>query len=163
MRTTTTNIPKRASYKASDVCQLVGIEPYVLRSWTEEFPELGKTRSNGNTRVFRYKDVQLALRLKHLLFTEGLTLGGARRKLDEESETAQIEAESQVKGRQTVQRSKNDQNKKNLQLEIIEIKKELKSLLRLLAKDDERATGAKTPVKRERSSLSSKRRSKTTR
>lgn|GEM_PF-4579424 len=163
MRTTTTNIPKRASYKASDVCQLVGIEPYVLRSWTEEFAELGKTRSNGNTRVFRYKDVQLALRLKHLLFTEGLTLGGARRKLDEESETAQIEAESQVKGRQTVQRSKNDQNKKNLQLEIIEIKKELKSLLRLLAKDDERATGAKAPVKRERSSLSSKSRSKTTR
>jgi hypothetical protein len=98
-----------------------------------------------------------------LLFTEGLTLGGARRKLDEESETAQIEAESQVKGPQTVQRSKNDQSKKNLQLEIIEIKKELKSLLRLLAKDDERATGAKTPVKRERSSLSSKSRSKTTR
>ena len=163
MRTTTTNIPKRASYKASDVCQLVGIEPYVLRSWTEEFPELGKTKSNGNTRVFRYIDVQLALRLKHLLFTEGLTLGGARRKLDEESETAQIEAESQVKGPQTVQRSKNDQSKKNLQLEIIEIKKELKSLLRLLAKDDERATGAKTPVKRERSSLPSKSRSKTTR
>ena len=163
MSTTTANIPKRASYKASDVCQLVGIEPYVLRSWTEEFPELGRTTTNGNTRVFRYRDVQLALRLKHLLFSEGLTLGGARRKLDEENETARIEADSDVKVSQTVQRSKENESKKQLRLEINEVKKELKSLLHLLAKDDGPAIGAKTPAKRQRSNLASKSKSKTKR
>ena len=163
MITTTSNIPKRASYKASDVCQLVGIEPYVLRSWTEEFPELGKSKTNGSPRVFRHRDVQLAVRLKHLLFTEGLTLGGARRKLDEENETAQIEASADVKESRTIQPSKENQNKKRLRLEITEVKKELKSLLRLLDSDNGSAIGAKKAVKRQRSSASSKSSSKTTR
>jgi len=163
MMTTTAIIPKRASYKASDVCQLVGIEPYVLRSWTEEFSELGKTKSNGNTRVFRYRDVQLALRLKHLLFTEGFTLGGARRKLDEESETAQIEADSDFKESGSVQPFKPNESKTQLRLEIKEVKKELKSLLNLLSSNAGRATVAKKPTKRQRSSVSSKSKSKTTR
>ena len=160
---TTAIIPKRASYKASDVCQLVGIEPYVLRSWTEEFSELGKTESNGNARVFRYRDVQLALRLKHLLFTEGFTLGGARRKLDEESETAQIEADSEFKKSGSVQPFEPNESKTQLRLEIKEVKKELKSLLNLLTSNDGRATVAKKPTKRQRSSVSSKSKSKTTR
>ena len=163
MSTTTVNIPKRASYKASDVCQLVGIEPYVLRSWTEEFPELGKSKTNGSARVFRYRDVQLAVRLKHLLFTEGLTLGGARRKIDEENETAQIEANPDVKEPRTIQLSKENQNKKRLRLEITEVKKELKSLLRLLDSDNVPAIGAKKAAKRQRSNASSKSSSKTTR
>ena len=163
MSTTTSNIPKRASYKASDVCQLVGIEPYVLRSWTEEFPELGKTKTNGSPRVFRYRDVQLAVRLKHLLFTEGLTLGGARRKLDEENETAQIEASADVKESRTIQRSKDNGDKKRLRLEITEVKKELRSLLRLLGSDDGPVSRAKKTLKQQRSSLSSKSKSKTKR
>ena len=163
MSTTTVNIPKRASYKASDLCQLVGIEPYVLRSWTEEFPELGKTKAGGTARVFRYQDVQLALRLKHLLFTEGLTLGGARRKLDEENEAAQIEADSKVKESRTVQSSKENESKKQLRREITELKKELKSLLRLLSNGDVSANGSKKPAKGQRSSLSSKSKVKTRR
>jgi len=97
------------------------------------------------------------------LFTEGLTLGGARRKLDEENETAQIEASADVKESRTIQPSKENQNKKRLRLEITEVKKELKSLLRLLDSDNGSAIGAKKAVKRQRSSASSKSSSKTTR
>ena len=135
MSTTTAIIPKRASYKASDVCELVGIEPYVLRSWTEEFSELGKTKSNGNARVFRYQDVQLALRVKHLLFTEGLTLGGARRKLDEEQETARVEADTSTDETPVVAPSRGKQRGKQLRLELATVKKDLKALLHMLSND----------------------------
>jgi hypothetical protein len=98
-----------------------------------------------------------------LLFTEGFTLGGARRKLDEESETAQIEADSDFKESGSVQPFKPNESKTQLRLEIKEVKKELKSLLNLLSSNAGRATVAKKPTKRQRSSVSSKSKSKTTR
>jgi DNA-binding transcriptional MerR regulator len=156
MSTTTAKIPKRASYKSSDVCQLVGIEPYVLRSWTEEFPELGKTTANGNARVFRYRDVQLALRLKHLLFTEGLTLGGARRKLDEEQETARVEAETSTDETPVVTPSRDKQRVKQLRLELAAVKKDLKDLLRTLSRDGRQTSVPKAATVRQTKKYTSK-------
>jgi DNA-binding transcriptional MerR regulator len=79
------DIPKRALFKAAEVCTLTKVQPYVLRSWEAEFPELGVTKAVGGPRVYRRADVQQVLRIKHLLLVEGLTLAGARRKLEEES------------------------------------------------------------------------------
>src|SRR5947209_18342401 len=79
------DIPKRALFKAAEVCDLAKVQPYVLRSWESEFPDLGVTKSAGAARVYRRQDVEQVLRIKHLLLVEGLTLAGARRKLDEES------------------------------------------------------------------------------
>jgi len=78
-------IPKRALFKAAEVCDLAKVQPYVLRSWESEFPELGVTKSAGAPRVYRREDVEQVLRIKHLLLVEGLTLAGARRRLGEES------------------------------------------------------------------------------
>jgi DNA-binding transcriptional MerR regulator len=78
-------IPKRALFKAAEVCDLVKVQPYVLRSWESEFPELGVTKSAGAPRVYRRADVEQVLRIKHLLLVEGLTLAGARRRLEEDS------------------------------------------------------------------------------
>ncbi|MBZ5559911.1 MAG: MerR family transcriptional regulator [Acidobacteriia bacterium] len=78
-------IPKRALFKAAEVCDLVKVQPYVLRSWEAEFPELGVTKSAGAPRIYRRADVEQVLRIKHLLLVEGLTLAGARRKLEEVS------------------------------------------------------------------------------
>jgi DNA-binding transcriptional MerR regulator len=77
-------IPNRALFKAAEVCDLVKVQPYVLRSWEAEFPELGVTKSAGAARVYRRTDVEQVVRIKHLLLVEGLTLAGARRRLDEE-------------------------------------------------------------------------------
>ncbi len=77
-------IPKRALFKAAEVCDLTKVQPYVLRSWEAEFPELGVAKTAGGPRVYRRADVQQVLRIKHLLLVEGLTLAGARRKLEEE-------------------------------------------------------------------------------
>jgi DNA-binding transcriptional MerR regulator len=78
-------IPNRALFKASEVCDLVKLQPYVLRSWEVEFPALGVSKSAGSPRVYRRADVEQVARIKHLLLVEGLTLAGARRKLEEES------------------------------------------------------------------------------
>lgn len=78
-------IPRRALFKAAEVCNIVKLQPYVLRSWEAEFPALGVTRAAGGTRVYRRADVEQVLRIKHLLLVEGLTLAGARRKLEEDA------------------------------------------------------------------------------
>src|SRR5712671_5539243 len=77
-------IPNRALFKASEVCDLVKLQPYVLRSWEVEFPGLGVAKSAGSPRVYRRADVEQVARIKHLLLVEGLTLAGARRRLEEE-------------------------------------------------------------------------------
>ena len=81
-------IPNRALFKASEVCDLIKLQPYVLRSWEVEFPGLGVARAAGSPRVYRRADVEQVARIKHLLVVEGLTLAGARRKLEEESPMA---------------------------------------------------------------------------
>src|SRR2546430_4120883 len=78
-------IPRRALFKAAEVCDLAKVQPYVLRSWEAEFPQLGVAKSAGGPRTYRREDVAQVLRIKHLLLVEGLTLAGARRRLEEES------------------------------------------------------------------------------
>ena len=79
------DIPKRALFKAAEVCDLAKLQPDVLRSWEAEFPALGVAKSAGSPRVYRRADVEQVARIKHLLLVEGLTLAGARRKLEEEA------------------------------------------------------------------------------
>ena len=85
-------IPKRALFKAAEVCELAKVQPYVLRSWESEFPDLGVTKAEGVPRTYRREDVEQVLRIKHLLLVEGLTLAGARRRLMEE--TAPVAADA---------------------------------------------------------------------
>ena len=77
-------IPNRSLFRQPEVCELAQVQPYVLRSWEAEFPDLGVAKTEGGPRVYRRADVARVLRLKQLLFVEGLTLAGARRKLFEE-------------------------------------------------------------------------------
>ena len=85
-------IPNRALFKAAEVCDLAKLQPYVLRSWEAEFPQLGISKSAGGPRVYRRGDVEQVLRIKHLLLVEGLTLAGARRRLGEETAPVAVES-----------------------------------------------------------------------
>ena len=78
-------IPNRALFKQPEVCEIASIQPYVLRSWEAEFPDLGVAKVAGGPRVYRRGDVERVLRIKQLLYGEGLTLAGVRRKLTEEA------------------------------------------------------------------------------
>lgn len=116
-------IPKRALFKAAEVCDLAKVQPYVLRSWETEFPQLGVAKGAGAPRTYRRVDVEQVLRIKHLLLVEGLTLAGARRRLEEESApvAANEPAIDELIGRNARER-------------LTEVKRGLRSILSLLAR-----------------------------
>ena len=120
---TQVDIPKRALFKAAEVCDLAKVQPYVLRSWEAEFPDLGVAKTAGAPRVYRREDVEQVLRIKHLLLVEGLTLAGARRRLDEESATVAPDAPviDELIGRNARER-------------LTEVKRGLQSILDLLGR-----------------------------
>jgi DNA-binding transcriptional MerR regulator len=78
-------IPNRALFKAAEVCEIAGVQPYVLRSWESEFPDLGVSKSAGGPRIYRRADVERVLRIKQLVFADGLTLAGVRRRIEDEA------------------------------------------------------------------------------
>jgi DNA-binding transcriptional MerR regulator len=118
-------IPNRALFKAAEVCDLVKVQPYVLRSWETEFPKLGVAKVAGGPRVYRRADVEQVLRIKHLLLVEGLTLAGARRKLEEE--TAPVAADAPVIDELIGQ---------NARQRLTEVKRGLRSILDLLSRSN---------------------------
>ena len=77
-------IPSRSLFRQPEVCEIAQVQPYVLRSWEAEFQDLGVAKTQGGPRVYRRADVERVLRIKHLLFVEGLTIAGARRRLQDE-------------------------------------------------------------------------------
>lgn len=88
----TVQIPNRSLFRQPEVCEIAQVQPYVLRSWEAEFPDLGVRKSEGAPRVYRRVDVERVLRIKHLLFVDGLTLAGARRKMLDEQPPPRAEA-----------------------------------------------------------------------
>jgi DNA-binding transcriptional MerR regulator len=86
--------PKKHYYKIGEVCSLTDTQPYVLRFWESEFPQLAPDKSRTGQRVYRPRDVELILEIKKLLYEEGYTIAGARKKLgmDSESPRTQVEA-----------------------------------------------------------------------
>jgi DNA-binding transcriptional MerR regulator len=87
-------IPNRPLFRAQEVCELADVQAYVLRSWEAEFPDLGIAKSPGSARVYRRADVERVLRIKQLVFVDGLTLAGARRRLSEDDPSSSASAAS---------------------------------------------------------------------
>lgn len=81
---TEVGVPDRDDLKISEVCELTGVKPFVLRYWETEFPELAPAKGAGGQRSYSRADVQLILRIKHLLYEERFTVAGAKKRLAEE-------------------------------------------------------------------------------
>ena len=78
-------IPDKLFFRIGEVSQIVGVEAYVLRYWESEFKGLSPRKSSSGQRMFRRKDVELLLRIKHLLYDKKFTIEGARKELTRES------------------------------------------------------------------------------
>jgi DNA-binding transcriptional MerR regulator len=76
-------IPDKLYFKIGEVSDLLGVEPYVLRYWETEFTTLSPKKSGTGHRLYRRKDVELLLRIKHLLYDKKFTIEGARQSLHE--------------------------------------------------------------------------------
>ena len=81
----TPEIPDKLYFKIGEVSDLLGVEAYVLRYWETEFPVLSPKKSGTGHRLYRRKDVELLLRIKHLLYDKRFTIEGARQSLHAES------------------------------------------------------------------------------
>ena len=75
-------------YKIGEVCKLADVQPYVLRYWETEFPQLAPNKSGGGQRLYTRREIDTILRIKELLYREGFTIAGAKKKLETETEGA---------------------------------------------------------------------------
>ncbi|MFZ1701067.1 MAG: MerR family transcriptional regulator [Pyrinomonadaceae bacterium] len=77
-------IPEKIYFKIGEVCELVGVQAHVLRYWETEFPMLSPQKNKSGQRSYRRRDVEIALRIKQLLYNEMFTIAGAKKKLQAE-------------------------------------------------------------------------------
>src|SRR6188508_433091 len=83
-------------FRAAEVCDIAQVQPFVLRSWEKEFPGIGVQKSLDSPRLYRQADVDQVLLIKRLVFSDGLTLSGARRKLEETAPRTPAVADQEV-------------------------------------------------------------------
>ena len=80
VQTGSPEIPDKLYFKIGEVSEILGVEPYVLRYWETEFAQLTPKKSGSGHRLFRRKDVELLLRIKHLLYEKRYRLKGRARR-----------------------------------------------------------------------------------
>src|SRR6267154_2646605 len=75
------SIPQKLFFKIGEVCEIAGVQAHVLRYWETEFPMLAPQKNRAGQRTYRRRDVEMALRIKELLYDEQYTIAGAKKKL----------------------------------------------------------------------------------
>src|SRR5881296_3367701 len=80
----TLRIPEKLFFRIGEVCDLIKVQPHVLRYWEAEFPMLAPQKNRAGQRVYRRKDVEMVLRIRDLLYEEKFTIAGAKKKLLDE-------------------------------------------------------------------------------
>lgn len=78
-------IPQKLFFRIGEVCDLIKVQPHVLRYWETEFPMLAPQKNRAGQRVYRRKDVEMVVRIHNLLYEEKFTIAGARKRLLEET------------------------------------------------------------------------------
>jgi DNA-binding transcriptional MerR regulator len=103
-------------YKIGEVCKIADVQPYVLRYWETEFPALAPNKSGGGQRLYTRHEIDVILRIKQLLYSEGFTIAGAKKKLETDVEVAPAAAAPP----------------KDVARALLDVKKELRGILEML-------------------------------
>jgi DNA-binding transcriptional MerR regulator len=88
-------IAKKVYYSIGEVCDLTGLKPHVLRYWETQFEVLNPTKNRAGNRVYRSKDIELVLLVKHLLYEQKYTIEGANMRLNGMRKDGELEEERQ--------------------------------------------------------------------
>src|SRR6478752_9952317 len=75
-------------FKIGEVCRVADVQPYVLRYWETEFAALAPNKSGGGQRLYTRREIDIILKIKQLLYSEGFTIAGAKKKLEIEEPSA---------------------------------------------------------------------------
>jgi DNA-binding transcriptional MerR regulator len=120
-------IPNKLFFRIGEVCELTDTQPYVLRYWESEFPSLAPAKNNSGQRIYRRRDIETIFRIKTLLYEEGFTIAGAKKKLE-------LEMKDQGSGKTPVDPTTiGDPVREKIQ----EVKSELRELLDFIDSRDE--------------------------
>jgi DNA-binding transcriptional MerR regulator len=120
-------IPDKLYFRIGEVARLCSVAPYVLRFWETEFTQLKPNKSGTGQRLYRRRDVEMALRVKRLLYDEGYTIAGARQA---------IQAESRSKrggGQPELPLPQQQQSVQRLEARLHKVRKELREIMGMLA------------------------------
>src|SRR5262249_28726300 len=93
-------VQKRLYYKIGEACKALDIQPYVLRYWETEFPALSPSKSRSGQRVYSEKELGVIRRIKELLYSEGYTIAGAKKKLEAELASGSLAGEAEREARE---------------------------------------------------------------
>lgn len=88
---------RKLYYKIGEACKLLDIQPYVLRYWETEFPVLSPSKSKSGQRVYNERDLEMIQRIKELLYDEGYTIAGAKKKLEGEEDSRATDEKAEEK------------------------------------------------------------------
>ncbi|MEK6374619.1 MAG: MerR family transcriptional regulator [Acidobacteriota bacterium] len=103
-------------YKIGEVCKIADVQPYVLRYWETEFPALAPNKSGGGQRLYTRHEIDVILRIKQLLYSEGFTIAGAKKKMETDGEIVPAAAALA----------------KDVVRALLDVKKELRGILEIL-------------------------------
>jgi DNA-binding transcriptional MerR regulator len=120
-------IPDKLYFRIGEVARLCSVAPYVLRFWETEFTQLKPNKSGTGQRLYRRRDVEMALRVKRLLYDEGYTIAGARQAIQAESRNKRGAGQPELplpQQQQTVQQ---------LEARLHKVRKELREILGVLS------------------------------
>jgi DNA-binding transcriptional MerR regulator len=92
MTTTTATRPVQEFYSIGEVCALTELKPHVLRYWESQFRFLNPAKNRSGNRVYKGREVELIMLVKHLLYTEKFTIDGARQRIDQYRRTGELRA-----------------------------------------------------------------------
>jgi DNA-binding transcriptional MerR regulator len=112
-------------YKIGEVCKVAEVQPYVLRYWETEFPPLAPNKSGGGQRLYTRHEIDIILRIKQLLYSEGFTIAGAKKRLEIEMASPPPTAASEPSVQPTAQSKSTDKA-------LGDVKRELTAILRIL-------------------------------
>jgi DNA-binding transcriptional MerR regulator len=125
-------IPNKLFFKIGEVCEITDTQPYVLRYWESEFPALAPAKNSSGQRIYRRRDIETVLRIKQLLYEEGFTIAGAKKRLEVEmagrGNTPTSQAGAVIESEQATE----DPTKRALQ----EVRDALRDILTLLERND---------------------------
>jgi DNA-binding transcriptional MerR regulator len=140
-------IPEKLFFKIGEVCELAGVQAHVLRYWESEFPMLAPQKNRAGQRVYRKRDVEIALRIKELLYEDQYTIAGAKKRLandlraggklkivssDESDDSQQSASPASLRGKTAANESTPQTRSAEDRMAIRKVNSELRELLALL-------------------------------
>ncbi len=128
-------VPKKLYYKIREVCEIVGVEAHVLRFWESEFRALSPPKTKTGQRIYRPKDIELLLEIRRLLYEEGFTIAGARKRLGSSSPDVADEGKAAEESRPAPETAKRQTGKAPDSERLNKVKAELENILTLLDRE----------------------------